>query len=49
MKEKVSEGSIALDHINTESNLADPFNKGLPNNVFKKHVTSMGLLSGFDA
>ncbi|CAL9001733.1 unnamed protein product [Prunus brigantina] len=49
VKEKISEGIIAMDHINTEFNLADPFNKGLPNNVFKRHVTSMGLLSGFDA
>ncbi|KAI5312615.1 hypothetical protein L3X38_041788 [Prunus dulcis] len=49
VKENISEGSIAMDHINTESNLADPFNKGLPNNVFKRHVTSMGVLSGFDA
>ncbi|CAL8992233.1 unnamed protein product [Prunus brigantina] len=49
VKEKISEGIIAMDHINTESNIADPFNKGLPNNVFKRHVTSMGLLSGFDA
>ena len=49
MKEKISEGSIAMDHVNTESNISYPFNKGLPNNVFKRHVTSMGVLSGFDA
>lgn len=49
VKEKVSEGCISQDHLSTELMIVNPFNKGLPNGVFKRHVTSMGLLASFDA
>ena len=43
MKDKVRDQVISLKHISTEKMLVDPFTKGLPPNVFREHVASMGL------
>jgi hypothetical protein len=43
VKEKIQDHTISLEHISTKQMLADLFTKGLPPNVFKEHVTSMGL------
>jgi hypothetical protein len=43
MKDKVQDHIINLEHISTDKMLADPLTKGLPPNVFKEHVASMGL------
>ncbi|CAL2240845.1 unnamed protein product [Prunus armeniaca] len=47
-KEKIRDGFTTLDHIGTDSMIADPLNKGLPNHVFHRHVRSMGLQISFD-
>ena len=41
--DKVRDQVISLEHISTEKMLADPLTKGLPPNVFREHVASMGL------
>ena len=43
MKDKIRDDVISLEHISTEKMLADPLTKGLPPNVFREHVASMGL------
>ena len=43
MKDKVRDQVISLEHISTEKMLADPLIKGLPSNVFREHVVSIGL------
>jgi hypothetical protein len=43
VKDKVRDHIISLEHISTEKMLADPLTKGLPPNVFREHVASMGL------
>jgi hypothetical protein len=43
VKDKVQDHVISLEHISTEKMLADPLTKGLPPNVFREHVASMGL------
>ena len=43
VKDKVRNHSISLEHISTKKMLADPFIKGLPPNVFREHLASMGL------
>jgi hypothetical protein len=43
MKNKVWDHSISLEHVSTKKMLADPLIKGLPSNVFKEHLASMGL------
>jgi hypothetical protein len=43
VKEKIQDHTISLEHISTKRMLADTFTKGLPSNVFKEHVASMGL------
>ena len=44
VKEKVAESLIDIEHMSTESMLADPLTKGLPIVVFQEHVSQMGLL-----
>lgn len=48
VREKVKKGYTQVDYIDTQSMVADPLNKGLPNAVFHKHVAKMGLISSFD-
>ena len=48
IKELVQKCDITIEHIRTESMLADPLTKGLCPNVFKGHVCNMGILESFD-
>ena len=41
--DKVQDQVISLEHISTEKILTDSLTKGLPPNVFREHVASMGL------
>ena len=43
IREIVKRGDIVVSKIASEDNLADPFTKSLPERVFERHVTSMGL------
>ena len=43
VKDKVWDHVISLEHISTEKMLADMLTKRLPPNVFREHVTGMGL------
>ena len=43
VKDKVRDHSISLEHVSTKKMLVDPLTKGLPLNVFKEHLASMGL------
>ena len=43
VKDKVRDHVISLEHISTEKMLADSLTKGLPPNVFREHVASIGL------
>jgi hypothetical protein len=40
--------TIEVEHIRTHQMLADPLTKGLPPNVFSKHIADMGLESTYD-
>ena len=44
VKERVQSGQISIEHIGTNSMIADPFTKGLPPNVFYEHTTHMGVI-----
>ena len=43
VKDKVQDHSIILEHVSTKTMLADPLTKGLPSNMFREHLASMGL------
>ena len=43
VKEKIQDRIIEVEHLGTEDMLADPLTKGLPPNVFKKHVAGLGI------
>ena len=43
LKEKVQNGQISIEHIRTDSMLADPLAKGLPPKVFHEHTAHMGV------
>jgi hypothetical protein len=43
VKEKIQDHTIIFEHISTKRMFADPFIKGLPPNMFKKHVADMGV------
>ncbi|CAN1825712.1 Copia protein [Linum perenne] len=45
VKEEVQKKRVSIEHINTHTNIADPFTKELPPKTFKQHVESMGLES----
>jgi hypothetical protein len=44
VKEGCHDQTIKIEHIRTNAMLADPLTKGLTPNVFKQHVTDMGLV-----
>jgi hypothetical protein len=44
VKDRVQDQTINVKYINTKLMLVDPLTKGLPPNVFKEHVTGMGLV-----
>ena len=48
VREKIKEGKTKIDHISTHEMITDPLNKAVPNSIFKRHVTSMGILASFD-
>ena len=43
LREKVEDGTISLDHVRSEENLADVLTKGLPKDVFEKHRENLGV------
>ena len=42
-KERVRSGQMFIEHIGTNSMIADPLTKGLPPKVFHEHTTHMGI------
>ena len=48
VKERVQSGLISIEHIGTNSMIADPLTKGLPPKVFHEHTTHMGVVSLHD-
>ena len=45
VKERVQSGLISIEHIGTNSMIADPLTKGLPPKVFHEHTVHMGVVS----
>ena len=45
IKERVQSGLISIEHIGTNSMIADPLTKGLPPKVFHEHTAHMGEVS----
>ena len=43
IRERVKEMKVVIEHISTESMIADPLTKGMPPKYFKDHVVQMGL------
>ena len=48
VKDRVQDGRISIEHIGTNSMLADPLTKGLPPKVFHEHTTHMGVIRNED-
>ena len=44
VKERVQNGQISIEHLGTNSMVADPLTKGLPPKVFHEHTARMGIL-----
>ena len=44
VKERVQSFQVSIEHISTDSNVADPLTKGLPPKVFHEHVAHMGVV-----
>ena len=44
VKERVQSGQIFIEHLGTNSMIANPLTKGLPPKVFHEHVAHMGVL-----
>ena len=44
VKDRVQSGQISIEHLGTNSMIADPLTKGLPPKVFHEHVAHMGVL-----
>ena len=44
MKERVQNRQISIEHIGTDSMLADPLTKGLVPRVFHEHTAHMGVV-----
>ena len=44
IKERVQSRQISIEHLGTNSMIADPLTKGLPPKVFHEHVAHMGVL-----
>ena len=45
VKERVQNGQLSIEHISTNSMVADPLTKGVPVSVFREHIAYMGLTS----
>ena len=48
VKDLMKKGDIVIEHIRTESMLADPLTKGLKPKSFKEHDVNMGVVESFD-
>ena len=46
VKERVQDRQIFIEHIGTNSMLADPLTKGLTPKAFHEHTAHMGVISG---
>ena len=44
MKERVQSGQISIEHIGTNSMIADLFTKGLPPKVFHEHIARISVI-----
>lgn len=44
VKERVQSGQISIEHIGTNSMIADPLTKKLPPKVFHEHTAQMGVV-----
>ena len=44
VKERVQSFQVSIEHISTNSMIADPLTKGLPLKVYHEHVTHMGVV-----
>ena len=44
VKERVQIGQIYIEHLGTNSMIADPLTKGLPPKVFHEHTSHMGVV-----
>ena len=44
VKERVQSGQVSIEHIGTNSMIADPLTKGLPPKVFHEHIAHMGVV-----
>ena len=45
MKERVQSGQVSIEHISTNSIVANLLTKGLPPKVFHEHTAHMGVIS----
>jgi transposase InsO family protein len=45
VKERVQSGQVSIEHIGTNSMVADPLTKGLIPKVFREHTAHMGVIS----
>ena len=43
VRDHVKKQDVSFEHVSTTLMIVDPMTKGLPANVFKDHVTRMGL------
>ena len=44
VKERVQSGQLSIEHIGTNSMIADPLIKGVPPKVFHEHTAHMGVV-----
>ena len=45
IRERIQSGQMSIEHISTNSIIANPLTKGLPPNVFHEHTVHMGVVS----
>ena len=45
VKERVQSGQVSIEHIGTNSMIADPLTKRLLPKVFHEHIAHMGIVS----
>ena len=44
VRERVQSGQMSIEHVSTNSIVADPLTKGLPPKVFHDHTVHMGVV-----
>ncbi|KAL0455017.1 UNVERIFIED_CONTAM: hypothetical protein Slati_0840900 [Sesamum latifolium] len=49
VKEIIQSGKLSIEHIGTNSMIADPLTKGLSPEMFHEHTARMGIISLQDA